>query len=284
MFIAELEHPDFATFDLTSLSKGVMAGSPCPIEIMRRVVRPDALPRNDHYLWADGKLARDHHVARRRPAGVACHHRGLRAAQYGSQDRFARTPAKPCLVGQIGELCTRGYLVMKGYDEDPEATAAAVDPRRLAAHRRPGAACTKTAISASAGAPRIPSSAAARISIRAKWRSSCIRIRKIADVYVVGLPDAHLGETVLAWIQLKPGETTTEEQIRDFCRGKIAYFKIPQYIRFVDSFPMTVTRKVQKFLMREQEIRERGLDRVANIETAWSSQDRHGDNQPGSGK
>jgi fatty-acyl-CoA synthase len=82
------------------------------------------------------------------------------------------------------------------------------------------------------------------------------------------LPDAHLGETVLAWVQLKPSETASVEEIRDFCRGKIAYFKIPQYIRFVDSFPMTVTRKVQKFLIREQEIRERGLDSVASIETA----------------
>jgi len=90
----------------------------------------------------------------------------------------------------------------------------------------------------------------------------------IADVYVVGLPDAKLGETVLAWIQRKPGAEVTEEQIRDFCRGKIAYFKIPQYIRFVESFPMTVTKKVQKYLMREQEIRERGLEGVARQATA----------------
>ncbi len=91
---------------------------------------------------------------------------------------------------------------------------------------------------------------------------------KIADVYVVGLPDAKLGETVLAWIQLKTGETAEADEIRDFCRGKIAYFKIPQYVRFVDGFPMTVSKKVQKFLMREQEIRERGLEAVAHVETA----------------
>jgi len=87
-------------------------------------------------------------------------------------------------------------------------------------------------------------------------------------VYVVGLPDARLGETVLAWIKLKTGEQATAEEIRDFCRGKIAYFKIPQFVRFVDSFPMTVSKKVQKFLIREQEIKERGLEEVARQASA----------------
>ena len=87
-------------------------------------------------------------------------------------------------------------------------------------------------------------------------------------MYVVGLPDAKLGETVLAWVKLKTGRAATEEEIREFCRGKIAHFKIPQYVRFVDSFPMTVTGKMQKFRIREQEIEERGLEEVAKIRTA----------------
>jgi fatty-acyl-CoA synthase len=91
---------------------------------------------------------------------------------------------------------------------------------------------------------------------------------KIADVYVIGIPDAKLGETVAAWVQLKAGEEATEEEIRDFCRGKIAYFKVPQFVRFVDGFPQTVTKKIQKFLMREQEIKERGLEKVAGQATA----------------
>ena len=91
---------------------------------------------------------------------------------------------------------------------------------------------------------------------------------KIADVYVIGIPDAKLGETVSAWVQLRDGEEASEDEIRDFCRGKIAYFKVPQFVRFVDGFPQTVTKKVQKFLMREQEIRERGLEGVAGRETA----------------
>jgi fatty-acyl-CoA synthase len=91
---------------------------------------------------------------------------------------------------------------------------------------------------------------------------------KIADVQVVGLPDARLGETVAAWIRAKAGESVTEEEVRDYCRGKIAHFKVPQYFRFVDSFPMTVTGKVQKFRIREEEIRRLGLEQAARIETA----------------
>lgn len=91
---------------------------------------------------------------------------------------------------------------------------------------------------------------------------------KIADVQVVGLPDARLGEAVLAWIRLKPGESATEDEIRAFCKDRIAHFKIPQYIRFVDAFPMTLSGKVQKFRIREQEIRERGLEQAASAETA----------------
>ncbi|HMD69862.1 MAG TPA: hypothetical protein VKF41_00885, partial [Bryobacteraceae bacterium] len=91
---------------------------------------------------------------------------------------------------------------------------------------------------------------------------------KIADVYVVGIPDARLGETVVAWVQLKTGQEATAEEIREFCRGKIAYFKIPQHVRFVDSFPMTISKKVQKFVMRDVEIRERGLEEIAGQATA----------------
>jgi fatty-acyl-CoA synthase len=170
-------------------------------------------------------------------------------------------------LGQQGELCTRGYLVMKGYDEDPEATAAVVDSEGwlhtgdLAAMRPDG-----------------------YFSFRGRAKDTIIRggeniyprevedflhtHPKIADVYVIGIPDARLGETVLAWVQLKPGETATAEEIQAFCKGKIAYFKIPQYVRFVDGFPMTVTKKIQKFLMREQEIRERGLEDIASQVTA----------------
>jgi fatty-acyl-CoA synthase len=95
-----------------------------------------------------------------------------------------------------------------------------------------------------------------------------VRHPKIAEAYVIGLPDAKLGESVLAWIRLRAGESATEQELREFCDGKIAHFKVPQYFRFVDAFPMTVTGKVQKFLIRQQEIRERGLEELARIKTA----------------
>jgi fatty-acyl-CoA synthase len=156
---------------------------------------------------------------------------------------------------------------MKGYDDDPAGTAGVIDPQGwlhtgdLAVMRPDG-----------------------YFSFKGRAKDTIIRggeniyprdvedflhtHPKIADAYVVGLPDPLLGETVLAWVQLKGGEQATVEEIREFCRGKIAYFKIPQFIRFVDSFPMTVTKKVQKYLIREQEIRERGLEKVANQATA----------------
>jgi fatty-acyl-CoA synthase len=170
-------------------------------------------------------------------------------------------------VGQQGELCTRGFLVMAGYDEDPDSTAQAVD--------KEGWLHTgDLAVMHPNGYFRFRGRAKETIirggeNIYPREVEDFLHTHpKVADVYVIGLPDARLGETVLAWVQLKQGATATEQEIQDFCRGKIAYFKIPQYIRFVDGFPMTVTKKVQKFLMREQEIRERGLEAVATIQTA----------------
>ena len=266
MFIAELEHPDFASFDLTSLSKGVMAGSPCPIEVMRRVV--DQMHcREMTIIYGQTEsspaitMSRVDDPLELRVSTVGC-------ALPNTEVKIVCPQTGETLpLGETGELCTRGYLVMKGYDDDPEATAAAVDgdgwlhTGDLALMHENG-----------------------YFSFRGRAKDTIIRggeniypreveeflhtHPQVADVYVVGLPDAHLGETVLAWIQLKPGETASVEEIRHFCRGKIAYFKIPQYIRFVDSFPMTVTRKVQKYLIREQEIRERELGGVASIMTA----------------
>ncbi|HVN02946.1 MAG TPA: AMP-binding protein [Bryobacteraceae bacterium] len=266
MFIAELEHPDFRSFDLTSLSKGVMAGSPCPIEVMRRVVN-EMHCRNITIIYGQTEsspaitMSKVDDPLELRVTTVGC-------TLPNTEVKIVSTETGETLpMGETGELCTRGYLVMKGYDDDPEATAAAVDPEGWL-HTGDLALMHENGY----------------FSFRGRAKDTIIRggeniypreveeylhtHPKIADVHVVGLPDALLGETVLAWIQLRPGEEASVEEIRDYCRGKIAYFKVPQYIRFVDSFPMTVTRKVQKFLIREQEIRERGLDKVANIQTA----------------
>ena len=252
--------------DLTSLRKGVMSGAPCPIELMKRVAEsmhidrmtiPYGQTESSPVITMSG--IDDPLELRLTTIGTALANTEVQIIDPETRER---TP-----VGQLGELCTRGYLVMKGYDDDPAGTAGVVDPEGwlhtgdLAVMRPDG-----------------------YFSFKGRAKDTIIRggeniyprdvedflhtHPKIADVYVVGLPDPLLGETVLAWVQLKGGEQATVEEIREFCRGKIAYFKIPQFIRFVDSFPMTVTKKVQKYLIREQEIRERGLEKVANQATA----------------
>ena len=266
MFIAELEHPEFGRFDLTSLRTGVMAGAPCPIEVMRRVVeRMHCAEITIVYGQTESSpgitmsRADDPLELRVTTVGTALPNTEVQIVDPRTGERLP--------VGQQGELCTRGYLVMKGYDGDPEATGKAIDgdgwlhTGDLALLRPDG-----------------------YFSFKGRAKDTIIRggeniyprevedflhtHPKVADVYVVGLPDAKLGETVLAWIKLKAGEEATAQEIQDFCRGRIAYFKVPQFIRFVDGFPMTVSKKVQKFLIREQEIAERGLEEVAQRATA----------------
>jgi fatty-acyl-CoA synthase len=266
MFIAELGHAEFAKFDLTSLRTGVMAGAPCPIEVMRTVAER---MHCDEMTIAYGQTESSPVITMSRvddPMELRVTTVGAALAntevQIVDPESGVRVP-----IGQQGELCTRGYLVMRGYDDDPDATAAVIDSEGwlhtgdLAAMRPDG-----------------------YFSFRGRAKDTIIRggeniyprevedflhtHPKIADVYVIGIPDARLGETVVAWVQLKATETATAEEIQAFCKGKIAYFKVPQYVRFVDGFPMTVTKKIQKFLMREQEIRERGLEDVAHQATA----------------
>ncbi|HEX3748336.1 MAG TPA: AMP-binding protein [Bryobacteraceae bacterium] len=266
MYVAELGHPEFERFDLSSLRKGVMSGAPCPVELMKRVA---ARMHCDRLVIPYGQTEASPVITMTSvddpfDIRVASVGRALANTEVQIVDPATRQPVP---VGEQGELCTRGYLVMKGYDDDPVATAEAVDSDGwlhtgdLAVLRPDG-----------------------YFSFKGRAKDTIIRggeniyprevedflhsHAKVADVYVVGIPDAKLGETVLAWIQLEPGEEATADEIRDFCRGKIAYFKVPQFIRFVDSFPQTVTKKVQKFLIREQEIRERGLEALAAQLTA----------------
>jgi fatty-acyl-CoA synthase len=266
MYVAELGHPEFGRFDLSSLRKGVMSGAPCPVELMKRVAERMhcerlVIPYGQTESSPVITMSSVNDTADVRGATIG---RALANTEVQIVDP---TTKQRLPVGEQGELCTRGYLVMKGYDGDPESTAEAIDSEGwlhtgdLAVLRPDG-----------------------YFSFKGRAKETIIRggeniyprevedflhtHPKIADVYVVGIPDAKLGETVVAWVQLEAGEQATDEEIRDFCRGKIAYFKVPQYVRFVDGFPQTVTKKVQKFLMREQEIRERGLEELAHQVTA----------------
>src|SRR5579864_5282050 len=263
MFIAELGHAEFARFDFHSLRTGVMAGAPCPIEVMKRVGNEMHCPamtiaygqtESSPVITMSGvEDSLEHRVS---TVGRVCP---------ATEVKIVSATGETVPVGEQGELCTRGYLVMKGYDQEPEATARAVDKDGWL---RTGDLATMRPD----GYFRVTGRAKDMI-IRGGENVYPREIEeflythpKVADVQVVGLPDEKLGETVAAWIKLK--EPASEDEIRDFCRGKIAHFKIPQHIRFVDSFPMTVTGKIQKFKIRETEIKERGLEGVAQIQTA----------------
>ncbi len=266
MFIAELAHPDFARFDLTSLRTGVMAGAPCPIEVMRRVIdemhcgqiticygQTESSPVSTMSGVDDDIDLRCTTIGRAMPATE------IKIIDPATGETLP--------VGEQGELCTRGYLVMKGYDGDEAATHKAVDhdgwlrSGDLAVMRPDG--CFRMA-----GRLKDMIIRGGENIYPREIEEFLYTHPKVAEAQVVGLPDQRLGEIVLAWIRLKPGEMSTPDEIQAFCKGRIAYFKIPGIIRFVDSFPMTVTGKVQKFRIREIEIQERGLDDIAHTPTA----------------
>jgi fatty-acyl-CoA synthase len=263
MFIAELEHAAFKTFDYGSLRTGLMAGAPCPIEIMKRVAKDmQCEGMTVGYGQTESSpvitMSAVHDSLERRVStvGQAC---------ANTEVKIVSANGETVPAGEQGELCTRGYLVMKGYDQDLEATRCAIDEDGWL---HTGDLATMDVHECF----RITGRAKDMI-IRAGENVYPREIEeylhmhpKVAEVQVVGLPDERLGETVAAWIRLK--EPATEEEIREFCHGRIAHFKVPQYIRFVDEFPMTVTGKVQKFRIREIEIEDRGLEDAARIQTA----------------
>ena len=252
MFIAELARPDFSRYDLTSLRTGVMAGAPCPVEVMRRVIGDMHCPQITICYGQTESAPVSVMSNVDDPIEVRCTTvgRAMPATEIKIID-----PATGATLphGQQGELCSRGYLVMKGYDADDEATRKAIDEDGWLhsgdlAVMEPGGCIRIT------GRLKDMILRGGENIYPREIEEFLYSHPKVAEVQVVGLPDPRLGETVLAWIRLKPGETATEEEIRHFCEGRIAYFKVPARIRFVDHFPMTVTGKVQKFRIRELEL------------------------------
>ena len=257
MFIAELGEPGFAAFDLTSLRTGIMAGSPCPIEVMRRVQRD--MHMNEVTICYGMTETSPVSTQTRRDAPLEKQVSTVGKVHPHIEVKIV-DPADGRTVerGQTGELCTRGYSVMLGYWENDEATREAIDAARW---MHTG----DLAVMDSEGYVNI----VGRIKDMIIRGGENIYPREIeeflythsavADVQVIGVPDERYGEEVCAWIVLRPDAELDEDELREFCAGKIARFKIPRYVRFVDSFPMTVTGKVQKFVMRRVEIEERGL-------------------------
>jgi fatty-acyl-CoA synthase len=260
MFIAELEHADFRTFDLTSLRTGMMAGAPCPVEIMKRVVKEmHCREMTVGYGQTEASpiitMSGVHDGLERRVStvGQAC---------ANTEVKIVSASGETAPVGEQGELCTRGYLVMEGYDQELEATYRAIDEDGWL-HTGDLATMDIDECFRITGRGRDMIIRAGENVYPREIEEFLHTHPKVAEVQVVGLPDARLGETVAAWIRLK--EPAAEEEIREFCRGRIAHFKVPQYIRFVDAFPMTVTGKVQKFRIREIEIEYRGLEVATRI-------------------
>jgi fatty-acyl-CoA synthase len=248
MFIAELDHPDFKRFDLSTLRTGIMAGSPCPEEIMRRCVREMHL---DEITIAYGmtetspvsfQSSSDTPLALRvGTVGTIMPHLEVKIV-----DEFGRIVPP----GVSGELLTRGYSVMLGYWDDAARTAEAIDP---AGWMHTGDLATVDADGYCRIVGRIKD-----MIIRGgenvyprEIEEFLYRHDKILDVQVIGVPDPKYGEEVCAWVRLRDGETMTADELQAFCRGQIAHYKVPRYVRFVDEFPMTITGKIQKFLMRE---------------------------------
>jgi fatty-acyl-CoA synthase len=256
MFIAELNHPEFPRFRLESLRTGVMAGAPCPIEIMRRVVEEMHCRQ---MLVAYGQTESSPVITMSRvddDLETRCTTVGRALPE--TEVRIASPTGETLAAGEQGELLARGYMVMKGYDGEPEATAQAVD--------RDGWLHTgDLAVMRTDGCFRITGRARDMIirggeNIYPREIEEFLHTHpKISDVQVIGIRDERLGERVLAWVRLKPGESAGEEEIRAFCRERLAYYKVPEYIRFVDAFPMTLSGKVQKFKIRQAEMEQRSV-------------------------
>ena len=266
MFIAELEHPTFPQRDTSSLRTGIMAGSPCPVELMKRVVSDmGAREITIGYGQTEAsplitQTATDDPIEKR----VGTVGRAFPDIEVRIVDPQTGAPLPD---GQSGELCCRGHNVMLGYYNLPDRTAQAIDSDGWLhtgdmALRQPDGYFRITGrfkdLIIRGGeniAPR-------------EIEEVLYRHPNVEDVQVIGVPDRKFGEEVAAWIKLRAGTESTEGEIRDFCQRHMAYFKVPKYVKFVDGFPTTVTGKIQKFKMREQAIVELGLAEVAAIETA----------------
>jgi len=266
MYVAEFALPEFASYDLTSLRTGMMSGAPCPIELMKRVLLEMHI---GELVIAYGQTetspvvtmsdASDSIEVRVNTVG--------RAMPQTEIQIVSATTGEVLPIGEQGEICARGYAVMKGYDGDAEGTAMVI--------REDG-----WLHSGDLGVMREDG------CLRITGRSRDVIIRggeniypreveeflythpKVGEAQVVGIPNERLGEIVCAWVRLRPGVEATEDEIKEFCQGQIAYYKIPAHIRFVEEFPATLSGKIQKYKIREFEIEARGLQQVAKTATA----------------
>lgn len=257
MFIAELDHPRFKEFDLSTLRTGIMAGSPCPVEVMKRVqadmnmtevtIAYGMTETSPVSAQSSTDTPLDKRVS---TVGLVQPHLEIKVIDPDTGETVPR--------GQRGEYCTRGYSVMQGYWEDAERTAEAIDADGWM-HTGDLAVMDAEGYVNIVGRIKDMVIRGGENIYPREIEEFLYRHPKIQDVQVVGVPDARYGEELCAWIIAKPGQAPTEEEIRDFCKGQIAHYKIPRYIKFVDEFPMTVSGKIQKFKIRDAMTEELGL-------------------------
>jgi len=262
MFIAELEHPRFGEFDLTSLRTGIMAGSNCPIEVMRRVIRE---MHAGEVTIAYGQTESSPVITQTRTDDplelkVSTVGKVLPNVELKIVDIETGAALPP---GKQGELCTRGYLVMKGYYKMPEETAKAIDTDGWL-HTGDLAVMDENGYCKITGRIKNMIIRGGENIYPREIEEFLYTHPKISDIQVYGVPDRKYGEQVMAAIVLKQGCDLTEAEVQQFCRGRIANYKIPKYVRFVDSYPMTASGKIQKFKLREMAIRELQLDPEVN--------------------
>ena len=266
MFIAMLDDPGFASYDLSSLRTGIMAGAPCPVEIMKRA-------NHDMHMQevtiAYGMTETSPVSFQTRRSDDLDHRTSTVGQALPHTEAKIIDPETGAIVprGATGEFCSRGYLVMRGYWENPEATAAAIDD---AGWMHSGDLATMDQDGYVNIVGRIKD-----MIIRGGENIYPREIEEflythpdIADVQVVGIPDAKFGEELCAWVRLREGAELSLEAMQDFCRGQIAHYKVPRYLRVTTEFPMTVTGKIQKFKMRDITVEELGLQADAAVTTA----------------
>jgi fatty-acyl-CoA synthase len=266
MFIAELEHQRFKEFDFSSLRTGIMAGSPCPVEVMKKVQTTMHIPEMTIAYGmtetspVSTQSTTDDPLERRVSTVGRVHpHAEIKIVDGATGAVVPR--------GTTGELCSRGYMVMLGYWNNEEATRQAIDPARW---MHTGDLATMDA--------------EGYVNIVGRIKDMIIRGGEniypreveeflyghpdVTDVQVIGVPSEKYGEEVMAWVKPREGATPTAEELELWCRGKIASYKIPRHWKFVDAFPMTVTGKIQKYRMREVAVEELGLEKAAEVKTA----------------
>ena len=259
MFIAELGHPEFETFDFSSLRTGIMAGSPCPIEVMRRVINRMHM---SEVTIAYG-MTETSPVSFQSEPGDPLERRVTTVGriQPHMEAKIVSEVGATLGCGEPGEICTRGYAVMLGYWDDEERTAEAIDEDGWM-HTGDLGTIDKEGYCNIVGRAKDMIIRGGENVYPREIEEFLFNHPDVEDVTIVGLPDARFGEEICAWIKLRGSASLSEEDIRDHCRGQIAHFKVPRYVRFVDEFPTTVTGKIQKFVIRDAMIDELGLTKA----------------------